>query len=430
MAERTELIQLASTHLDILAHDAPRNAPLLLELADAYLALSGLSEHLKNAALMLDAASKARDSLESLNDNSTRRHLALLNAYRALQAAYSLRGETGQAIQAGLRANALSQNLLKQHPDEPHVLLSRLMTLDLLSESLSKGGRTADAVRLVREFVPSLPRLKGLSPAETLRVGRAEAAFGDLMARYGDDGEARRLRRQGLERLFQLRRVSPYVEGANDPAELVSAIALIQLALEDNEGAGESLRHAIRIREVRLESDPAWAFLRYQHGVSHFLYGRILSQNGRPQEALEHFQQAQRTLEQVYREKRDPNALQLAARALTAAGKLHFAARRHEEAMSSFRQALAWRREVAAVDPGSRYHQREVSFSHLEIGDALAAQHRLDEAAKEFRQAVAIREELLRRDPASAELQEDLRKAKLRLEGARKSPGAAAAGSH
>lgn len=59
-------------------------------------------------------------------------------------------------------------------------------------------------------------------------------------------------------------------------------------------------------------------------------------------------------------------------------------------------------------DPGNAGWQRDLSVSHIKIGDALIDQGKLDEALKAYRDSLAIRERLAATDPSNMQLQRSL----------------------
>src|SRR5262249_36722783 len=81
---------------------------------------------------------------------------------------------------------------------------------------------------------------------------------------------------------------------------------------------------------------------------------------------------------------------------------------RLDEALEAYRNSLAIRERLAAVNPGNTDWQRDLSFSFDNIAKVLADQGRLDEALEAHRDSLAIAERLATVDSSNTEWQNDI----------------------
>jgi serine/threonine protein kinase/tetratricopeptide (TPR) repeat protein len=77
-------------------------------------------------------------------------------------------------------------------------------------------------------------------------------------------------------------------------------------------------------------------------------------------------------------------------------------------ALASHRKALAIREAVAAKDPAHTATQRDLAYSHVLVGDALAATGDLAGAVASYRRSLAVRQALAAASPGDARLQHEL----------------------
>ena len=75
-----------------------------------------------------------------------------------------------------------------------------------------------------------------------------------------------------------------------------------------------------------------------------------------------------------------------------------------EEALESFRDALAIRRELASASPNTE-RQLALALSHERVGDELLRLHQRDEALQSFRTSFETREQIVQREPNNLEAQ-------------------------
>jgi tetratricopeptide (TPR) repeat protein len=78
-----------------------------------------------------------------------------------------------------------------------------------------------------------------------------------------------------------------------------------------------------------------------------------------------------------------------------------------DDALQAYRDGLAIH-ERAGTDPSNTKWQRDVSVSHSRVGEVLVRQGKLDEALKGYRDSLAIRERLVAVDPKNTQWQRDL----------------------
>ncbi|MDH5653555.1 MAG: tetratricopeptide repeat protein, partial [Gammaproteobacteria bacterium] len=77
-------------------------------------------------------------------------------------------------------------------------------------------------------------------------------------------------------------------------------------------------------------------------------------------------------------------------------------------ALQSYQAALAIAERLARADPGNSQWQRDLSVSHIKIGDVQRGQGSLTAALQSYQAALAIAERLARADPGNSQWQRDL----------------------
>ena len=78
-----------------------------------------------------------------------------------------------------------------------------------------------------------------------------------------------------------------------------------------------------------------------------------------------------------------------------------------DNALKSYRVALAIRERLTAADPGNTQWQRDLSISYNKVADVLTTQGRLDDALKAYQSALAIRVRLVAADRSNTQWQRD-----------------------
>ena len=78
-----------------------------------------------------------------------------------------------------------------------------------------------------------------------------------------------------------------------------------------------------------------------------------------------------------------------------------------DNALKSYRVALAIRERLTAADPGNTQWQRDLSISYNKVADVLTTQGQLDDALKAYQSALAIRIRLVAADRSNAQWQRD-----------------------
>ena len=179
--------------------------------------------------------------------------------------------------------------------------------------------------------------------------------------------------------------------------------------LGNPEGAMESYKKALAIREALVASDPRNTQDRRQLAISHSRIGEILEINGDHQGAMNEYQKALAIREELYAA--DPNdpALQRdvavsyfeIGEALTALGDI-------TGALASRQKMLPIFQSLADKDPSNANNRRTVALSYKKVGATLARLERLDEALASYAKALEMDEAALSADPTNASRRIDL----------------------
>ena len=179
--------------------------------------------------------------------------------------------------------------------------------------------------------------------------------------------------------------------------------------LGNPEGAMESFKKALGIREALVAGDPRNVQDRLLLATSHSRVAEILEHNGDQHGAMDEYQKSRAIREELYAA--DPNSPSLQrdmaisyfeiGEALSALGDFN-------GALESRRKMLPIFQSLADKDPSSANARRSVALSHKKLGATLARLDRLDEALASYATALEMDEAALSADPTNARKRIDL----------------------
>ena len=215
---------------------------------------------------------------------------------------------------------------------------------------------------------------------------QAERMLSDLSVRHPHDSEIQRVARLNLMKIGDALRV----KGAFDEAATV-------------------FRAIIDAAEQVLAERPDDAAALTHLGTSHERLGSVLLRQGRPDDALVHYETSVATGTRIPPGAQDPFvALHGRVAGLTNIAEVKYNQGRRDEALADFRAACEAARELHAGYPDDRASRRSLAISCQWTGIILADLGRADEAIAAYNETVAILEDTLRDAPRDDGLQLDL----------------------
>jgi serine/threonine protein kinase len=216
-------------------------------------------------------------------------------------------------------------------------------------------------------------------------------------------------------------------ESSNDSSlqrELASAyekVGLVQgnpfqASFGDYQGALDSQKKALLIREALVKGRPDDGALRAELAKSHTLLGDLSKVTGQSEDMFAHYEKAQEILESVNARqpndsgiRRDMGILYIReGRALLSGGKV-------SEALELFRKSLALTEELSAAEPNNVEIRRDLYLANMFLGDALTEAGKLTEALAHRRTALSLVETMAEADTQNAQLRRDVGVALQRL---------------
>jgi tetratricopeptide (TPR) repeat protein len=233
--------------------------------------------------------------------------------------------------------------------------------------------------------------------------------LGELTAQIGDQKEALAVQRKALA----LRRELAAAPGADVEARLelarsLRAVANLLRTTGDMAGALSAFQEQ-RDLAAALEAEAPTDAVRMQLAYGHNGIGVVLSQTGKPANALQEYQKALAIRQQLA----DANPAVTAFQSDLAASHLNIGivlsqTGKPAEALQEFQEVRAIRQQLADANPTVTAFQSDLAYSHLGIGTMLSQTGKLAEALQEYRKALAIRQELAKANPAVTAFQSDV----------------------
>jgi tetratricopeptide (TPR) repeat protein len=258
--------------------------------------------------------------------------------------------------------------------------------------------------------------LAGQTDAKTQKA-LAEGYFqlGELTDKIGDKKEALAAHRKALA----LRRQLAAAEGADVETRLDVARSLLAVGrlLQITGNPAESLSAYQEERDLAaaLETESPTDTVRGQLALGHDFIGWVLSQTGKPVEAMDSYRKALAIYQKLPEAGRHQlpgfgavHCLQLQAVAYMSIGRLLSNTGKSADGLESYRKASEILQKLADLNPVATTLQISLAHRHNEIASMLSATGKPAEALQEHQKALAIRQKLVEANPAVTEFQSDL----------------------
>ena len=332
--------------------------------------------------------------------------LAQLNA--ALQSLDDRAGETGtpetqveQALQAaGLGNLKLAEGLLEE--------VYRKSAEDVAGAEADQAlaARHLAALAIVGDSAKALALYKQSTELEPANRD-GWLGLGDAALRAGTLDEAQSAYIRYLALVPEQTAPLEHAAGQDRLGDVLSAKG-------DPAAASAAYRAAISISDKLLQGDKTNANLQRNIAVSITKLGDVESVAGNYEQALQAFQDGITLLKGVTETTKGAIGTRDLSILLNRAGDMEMRLGNSEGALQAYADSLNLVEQLSKASPQDILLRRDISVSHVKIGNLKAMGHAEAEALASFTQALAVREDLVRRDPANAEWQRDLAIALLR----------------
>jgi serine/threonine protein kinase len=343
------------------------------------------------AVLVLMAAGTAVSTWQAVAANRARADLAARNAALAdeqakVQARFDMAAKAIALFHTGVSEDMLLKN------DQFKELRTKLLK--------EAAGFYTELEKL----------LAGQTDAKSRRT-LAEGYFqlGELTDKIGDKKQALAVHRKALA----LRRELAAAEGADvetrlDVARSLNKVGELLRAMGELAGALAAYEEERGLAE-RLEAERPTDAVRSVLGHGHGGIGRVLSQTGKPEAALESYRKAlaiQQKLADANPAVTEFQSDLAMSHNVTGAVLIHTG--KPEEALTEYRKSLAIFQKLADANPGITQFQSDLAWRHCDIAGVLSQTGEPEEALTEFRKAVAIFQKLADANPANTDFQNGL----------------------
>ena len=299
-----------------------------------------------------------------------------------------------------------------QHPDDPGVaadLADALYQLGFASQSL---GDNHTALQHYGEAIPlwqSLRRAQPENPEYAYFLVHTYHHHGQVLHRANRLNEARRQYERSLEICEQLLETAPgdsrfVTQSANVCREMAS----VTKATGDYDAAERWLLREWEIREQLLVDEPESAESNRHIATLAASIGSLRRRQGRSAEAVDAFERAIGLLREIQKQGDDSWASYELALAHQALGRTLAEAAEHDDALHHYQSADKLLDALVTEYPENDAYLLRRSRNQYWIGKSLIRQGREAEALAEFEKAAAFCERLLSRAPSHARVRRTL----------------------
>jgi serine/threonine-protein kinase len=354
---------------------------------------------------------KLEQLLEGERDRRSR--AALGRAYFELGDLTEKIGSKEESLAVHLRALAVRQALLDEHPDDVELqaevgrsLLARGMLLSLMGKMTEARASYQRAQAIFDTLVAAEPNVD----AYRADLAACYHRLGNLLAETGHPDEAVKQFDSAISARVPLAasdRSSPEVK--RDLAWSYSNLGNILWAIGRPAQALAAHEKARLIREPLARANPDTPQLQSGLASTYDNIGSLLSASGRVAEGMQAHEKALAIRVALAEAYPTVTAFQRDLASCHASiGNLLAASGKSAEALAAHRRALVIREALPSSDPDLPRLQSDLAFSHADIGSLLLATGHPAEALTEHERALAIREALAESHPSILSLQRDL----------------------
>jgi tetratricopeptide (TPR) repeat protein len=282
-----------------------------------------------------------------------------------------------------------------------------------LGELTAKIGDQKEALAVQRKAL-SLRRELAAAPSadvETrLDVTRSLAAVGNLLKGTDDKTGALTAYEEQRDLAATLEPGAPTDAVSAQMAAAHHGIAWVLSQMGKPDEALKEYRRALTIRQRLADANPGHKDFQRDLGKSHNNMAMVLSQTGKPDEALKEFQEARDIYQKLA--KANPGVADfesdLASGHNNVGWQLSQMTGKLAEALLAHQKALAIRQKLAVDNPAVTDFQSKLSYSYYNIGNLLGDTGKRLEGLKAHQKALAIRKKLADDNPTVTDFQNDL----------------------
>jgi tetratricopeptide (TPR) repeat protein len=307
-------------------------------------------------------------------------------------------GDNAGALAAYQELLDLAERLEAEHPTDA-VRFQLALGHHGIGRQLNLIGKSAEALEAHRKALAIRERLANANPANAAYQfdwARSHNFIGGVLSRIGKPAEALEAHHKALAILQRAADANPAVlQNAKDDYNIGRSVANTQVFvghLLSQTGkpreALESLNKALALSRRLTDASPAVTTFHLDLAQNYNHIGEVLLITGKPTEALEAYRQALAVLQKLTRS--DPNYKSLLADAHFNIGRLHTRGNRFAEAAISLDTGFAIRQTLAEVEPRNRYSSKDLGTGYAYRGAARARAGQPAEAAADLRRALEL----------------------------------------
>jgi tetratricopeptide (TPR) repeat protein len=187
-ASYNKALQLA----EALRAKYPGDAPLLADLAQVNMKLGDLSEYGSNKADALKRYQQAREIVRPLASTDGQAKSSLMKANGKIGAIQLQLGDTNGALESYGRYLQIAQELLAAHPNDTEARRDAALGYDRMGETMANTGAVSEGLQKLRSARSIYEELAAASPQSPARrdVASVDMVMGDILKNAAKNDEA------------------------------------------------------------------------------------------------------------------------------------------------------------------------------------------------------------------------------------------------
>jgi tetratricopeptide (TPR) repeat protein len=362
---------------------------------------------------------EARDRLMDVVGDSTsegtrklRRLIARLDYEAGL--IFIERGKLTDALKHFTGAQAMYQQLEKEEPTSKIVRLELADIHDRLGDLLRLDGKIDEAFEQYslgkNERERAASQGNGRVSEEVLALSTSHFKLASVFQNRGESGSALEEYRHALRLRETLLESQPdHVRYQESVLEVLRELAELQRQLGDEKSAIDSYRRAVPLSRQLVQRDPTNTEWQYQRGNLLSDLGFTLIDSGQFKDGLSEIESSIEVHKDlVARDAKSARYKIALSRSHTRAGDAHIYLGRTADGVAQYRYALDLRKELVARDPKSVAYRRSIAWSHAKLAKAFTLDGTAAQAIEEHERALELRKQLVAESPSQGGFKNEL----------------------
>jgi serine/threonine protein kinase len=324
------------------------------------------------------------------------------------------RGKLADAQRHFTGAQAMYEQLKTEEPTSKVVLLETADVHDRLGDLLRLEGKIDEAFEQYslgkNERARAASQGSGRASEEVLALSTSHFKLASVFQNRGESGSAVDEFRHALRLRETLLESQPdhvrYQEGV---LEVLRELAALQRQLGDEASAIRSYRRAVPLSRQLVQRDPTNTEWQYQRGNLLSDLGFALIDSGQFVEGLAEIESSIEVHKDLVARDGKSARYQIAlSRSHTRGGDAHVYLGRTADGVAQYRYALELRQELLARDPRSVAYRRSIAWSHAKLAKAFTIDGEPVRAIESHEQALALRAQLVAESPSQGGFKNEL----------------------